>query len=430
MSIATENSFMQLLVGKNINRTGSVTATDPAASTYAANGEIVVTDVSGTVLNSTTVLAVNRIRIVQSQGATSPSIQSPIIELAGIKSYGSKLYTAPTLQVDFVGYNSTTATGDIDVISDNGYEILIQDTNSMAFGSIGIGKFGFYVSDSSATKAEINDGLAISLFQNTVRVTRRPFIVERVSAATFTASTAATGTATYTKDSVTVTTSGVTPATDFPVGTYVRVGTTATTTLSLPVYKVVAVSNSAQTITLDQPFQGASSTGATTAFAFATATTLNASAQGIKLTGIAPVFTSPQQTEPYVNRWSTTVRNGGATTYTNQVGGTEGVGSYPYMASLEYFLIGNEGFIARNNVPYVNPRANILSTGTYNLLTLEWDSVKTGQIFNQQAASKQLLIAFDFTPAAAPTQVTGVVTAVQTVLNAWISAAIGAGTLA
>lgn len=426
--IATQNSFMQLLVGKNINRTGSVTATDPSASTYAASGEIVVTDVSGTVLNSTTVLAVNRIRIVQSQGATSPSIQSPIIELAGIKSYGSKLYTAPTLQVDFVGYNNITNTGDIEVISDNGYEVLIQDNNSAAYGSIGIGKFGFYVSDSSATKEEIWSGLTISLYQNTARLTNKPFIVERVaSVIAGTDTTGATGTLSFTNGSTLVTASVASGANGAIVGAYLKTDDVAVDTGVL--YKITALPT-ATTFTIDQPYQGTTGTFTAGNASVYTAALLSAGSLGIKLTGIAPVFTSPQSTEPYVNRWSTTVRNGGTTTYTNQVGGTEGVGSYPFMASLEYFLEGNEGFIARNNVPYVSPRANILSTGTYNLLTLEWDSVKTGQIFNQQAASKQLLIAFDFTPAAAPTQVTGVVTAVQTVLNAWISASIGAGTLA
>ena len=72
---------------------------------------------------------------------------------------------------------------------------------------------------------------------------------------------------------------------------------------------------------------------------------------------------------------------------------------------------------------------NLIYSDYLLLQTLEWDSVKTGHIFNQQVNSKQLLIAFDFS-AGAPTQVTGVVTAVQTVLNAWISTSIGTGTLA
>ncbi len=416
--IATQNSIMHLLIAKALSRTGS-TALDPAASTYLIAGEVAVVDLDGTILDSTTVVGKKAVRIVQSQGASLPLIQSPIIGFSEVKTYSGKAYTAPTLQVDYIGYDAVSASGDFDVISDNGYEIMIHDLNSAAYGSVGIDKFGFYVSDSSATKAEIVDGLTLSLYQNTAYVVRKPFIAERVSAATFTASTSATGTATYTSGSVTVTTSGTTPATDFPVGTYVRIGTTATTVKTLPVYKVVAVSNSAQTITLDVPIQGSSSTGATTAFAYATAATVVASAVGIKLTGKAPVFTSPQSTEYYVNRWQTVLRNSGTTPVATETKATEGVGSYAAVASLEYFLLGNEGFIARNNVPYVNPRANAVSTDTYGFITLEWNSIKTGQIFNQEANPKQLLIAF--TAGGTREQLTGVVTSVQTVLNAWLT---------
>lgn len=430
--ISTQNSIQLLEVGKNVNRTANVTALDQTTSTYAANGEIVVINMAGTVLNTTTVQGVDKIKIFQSRGTTDSPIISPTIELAGIKTYSSKAYTAPTLQVSYVGYDASVATGDIDVISNNGYEIRIHDLNSVNWGSIGTDVYGMYVSDNSATKAEINDGLAVNLWQNTVRLVKKPFIVERVSAATFTASTAATGTATYTKDSATVTTSGVTPVTDFPVGSYVRIGTTATTVLTLPVYKVIASSNSTQTITLDQPFQGSSSTGATTAFAFATAATVNASALGIKMSGQAMVYSIPQSlqsTQPYMNAWETNVGYAGNTTVTTPTKATRGSGYFADMASWEYFLVGNRGFIERNNIPYVYPPLDVLATGTYNILSLEWDSVKTGQVFNQQAASKQLDIAFDFTPASAPTQVTGVVTAVQDVLNSWIPSTIGTGTL-
>jgi hypothetical protein len=150
---------------------------------------------------------------------------------------------------------------------------------------------------------------------------------------------------------------------------------------------------------------------------------LTAGSLGIKLTGQAPVFTSPQSTEYYVNRWSVGLKEFGATTTTNAQGGTEGSGSYAQMASLEYFLIGNEGFIGRNSVPYITPRQSTVSTATYSLIDLEWDSVKTGQIFNQQANSKQLMLAF--ADGGNREQLTGVVTSVQTVLNAWIGAATG-----
>lgn len=423
--IATQNSVMHLLIAKALARTGT-TALDLTASTYIVAGEIVVTDLDGTILDSTTVVGKPAIKIVQSQGASLPSIQSPVIELNGVKTYSGKAYTAPTAQVTYIGYDVTTNSGDIDVINDNGYEILIQDTNSAAYGSIGIGKFGFFVSDASATKAEIMDGLAINLYQNTVRLVNKPFIVERVaSVIAGTDTTGATGTLTFTNGSTLVTASVASGANGAVVGAYLKTDDAAVDTGVL--YKITALPT-ATTFTIDQPYQGASGTFTAGNASVYTAALLSAGSLGIKLTGQAPIFTTPQSTEYYVNRWDTAVRNGGTTTVSTPTKATEGVGSYAATASLEYFLLGNEGFIARNNVPYQNPRANTVSTDTYGFITLEWDSVKSGAIFNQEAASKQLLMAF--TTGGNRQQLTGVVTSVQTVLNAWLNGKFAALALA
>lgn len=420
--IATQNSVMFLEIAKPIARTGS-TALDPSASTYLVDGEMAVVDLDGTILNSTTVLTKKAIRIIQSQGALLPSIQSPVIEKSGVKTYSGKAYTAPTVQIDYIGYNAVTNTGDIDVINDNGYEILIQDINSAAYGSIGIGKFGFYVSDSTATKAEINDALAINLFQNTTRLVRKPFIVERVSSSAAGTNTTAgpggTGTVTFTNGLTTVGISGTSGQDGLVAGAYIKFATAATDTGA--VYKIASIT--ATTIELDMPYQG---TSGTLTFGLASSMTLAmyvAGSVGIRLTGQAPVFVSPASTEYYVNRWSVGLREFGSTTTTRTQGGTEGSGSYAQIASLEYFTIGNEGFIGRNSIPYITPRQSAVSTATYSLIDLEWDSVKTGQIFNQQANSKQLMLAF--ADGGSRQQLTGVVTSVQTVLNAWIGTATG-----
>lgn len=416
--IPSQNSVMHLLIGKNIARTGSVTAKDPAASTYAVAGEIVVTDVDGTVLDSTTVLTRDRVVIVQSQGASLPSIKSPVIEKAGVRTYNSKLYTAPVLQVDYIGYNAVTTVGDIEVINSNGYEIAIKDINSAAYGSTGIERFAFYVSDATATKAEILDGLAVSAYQNQVRTVRPDVTIERVSAATSTNNSAATGTVTATNGSTTLTAS-VAGGAELAVGDYIRFGTTAVVTAAI--YRITAISGTS--ITIDIPYQGATQTFGATATSKLPFATLNAAAVGIRITAKAEIFTFPAtpQVEPYSNQFITRVQNAGTTPVVTQVAPVIGAGMASQVASLESFLVGNEGAIARNNVPYIAPRANTESAGTYSFLTLEWTSRKHGNIFDNEGAAKQLLIAFNFVPASAPTQVTGAVTSVQTVLNAWLS---------
>lgn len=423
----TQNSIMHLLIAKSVARTGT-TALDPAAATYLVDGEVAVVDLDGTILNSTTVIGKPRVRIIQSQGAALPSIQSPEIEQTGVKTYtmsgaaSSNGYVAPALQTDYIGYNVTTNAGDIDVINSNGYEVLIHDIGSMAYGSVGVDKFGFYVSGAAATKTSIWDGMALNLYQNTTKVIRKPFIVERVaSIIAGTDTTGAAGTLTFVQGSDVVTASVSSTGNGIAVGAYVKNDDVAVDT---GVYYKVTEIISATTFRIDIPYQAAGAAFTAGNASVYTAALMNAGSLGIKLTALTPVFVSPQSTNYYVNRWIPSLRNFGATTVTNTVIGTEGVGTYAAVASLEYFLIGNEGFIARNVIPYINPRANALAASTYGFITLEWDSLKTGSIFNGPAASKQLLIAFD-TAATSRQQVTGVVTSVQTVLNAWIGATPG-----
>lgn len=424
----TQNSVMHLLIAKNVNRTASATATDPSASTYIATGEIAVTDVSGTVLDTTTVQAVDRIVIVQSQGATLPSIKSPIIELSGIKAYQSKAYAAATLQIDYIGYNAATNAGDIDVINDNGYEIVVKDINSASYGSLGVEKFGFYVSDASATKQEIADGLAVSLYENIAHLTYVPMIVERVNSTTAgTDTTGATGTITATNGSKILSATVASGANGLVADAYIKFSAAATDTGAI--YKIVSLPT-ATTFELDQPYQGATATFTAGNASSATLAQLNAGSTGIRLTAKAAVFVSPQNNEVYQNKWITSVRNAGTTPVVKQVTPTDGVGTYPQVSSLEYFLQGNEGFISRNDFPYVTPRQNALAAGTYHFLTLEWNSTMSGGIFSQETNPKQLMMAFDFTAGSPPTQAVGAVTAVQDVLNVWIPSSIGTGALA
>lgn len=416
--ISKQNSIMHLLVAKAVARTATPTATDPSVATYPATGEIVVTDESGTVLTSTTVVGKPKIRIVQSQGATLPSIQSPMIERAGVKSYQGKAYAAAAQQVDYIGYNVTTNAGDIEVISDNGYMVTIEDKSSMAYGTVGMYKHGFYKSDSSATKEEVWSGLAVSLYQNFAHVTRPPFIVERVaSVIAGTDTTAAAGTLTFVNGSSVVTASVSSTGNGIAVGAYVKTDDAAVDTGVL--YEVTEIL-SATTFAIDIPYQAAGAAFTAGNASVYTAALLSAGSLGIKLTGIAEVFVSPQETTPYVNQWNTVVKNGGTTTVVTQTKASQGNGESPEMAYLESFLLGNEGFIARNNVPYQSPRANIVSGEGYSVISLEWDSTQSGQIFNQESASKQLLLAFAGKAAGNREQLTGVVTSVQTVLNAWI----------
>ena len=60
----TANRATNLVIGKNISRTGSLAATQVTASSIA-DGEVVVTDAAGKILDSTTVLSAKEVVVVQ-----------------------------------------------------------------------------------------------------------------------------------------------------------------------------------------------------------------------------------------------------------------------------------------------------------------------------------------------------------------------------
>lgn len=430
----TANKSQNLLLAKILNRTGS-TATDLSASTYLSDGEIAVTDVSGTILNSTTVVGKDKIVLVQSQGSTKPPIKSDIIEKIKVTAYKGSAGNKAVEQVTYIGYDGTTSTLKIDPLNSNQYigRILMQGEQN-TFGNRDMYKQFDYTSDASATQAEIAEGIQLSLIANfdaaRTKMPDRYAKFEVVNAATFTASTSATGTATYTYGSNVITTSGTTPATDFPAGSFVRIGTSATSTTTLPVYEVASVSNSGQTITLTVPYQGASGTGATTAFAFATVTTASAANFGVKLTGIAKSY-KPGIFRYYKNRFKVLLINNewGVTSVTYTTGASEGTGTSESIQDLEWLL--QDGNRYRVQVPPFVERANAvnyLATASglgFSIATLEYYNQDEGGISNTPASLKRAILGFsndtmDGTTGHTSQQATGVVTSVITVLNAWI----------
>lgn len=416
----TINSITHLLIGKNLSRTGSVQVLDSSLATFLASGEVVVCDVNGTVLNSTTVLTRDRIVIRQGQGTGgAPQVISPVIYKNAVLDYRGANFKAATAQVDYIGYNAATGLGAWDVINNNSYIIGIKNSDSVNYGTLGVEKFGKYTSDSSATHLEINDALAISLYENTTRTSFEPlFLVERVSSNAGAATTGATGTLTVVKGINTVTAS-VSATAEFAAGDYVRFGTAVTS----PVYKVVSASGT--TLTLDMPYQGNSGTFTAGNAEYITAALALAAASGIKLTGIDQTFNTVARKQYMVSRWTTTLVNGGTTPIVIQTRATEGIGEYEQIAQLEYETIGYEGFLNRNAIPYQTPRSNALSTASYSTLHLYYSDHPGEGVIARSNQPKELIIAFAVATVASPntygTNAQGAVTSVVDVLNAWLS---------
>jgi hypothetical protein len=232
---------------------------------------------------------------------------------------------------------------------------MFYDSDSDFHGTAGGDqKFGFYTSTASATQADIAVNLTANINQNLRDLVKKPLFVEMVTNGTF---TALTNNATVVKDVTTVTST----AHGLSVGSLVRIGGTGATN---PVYRVVTVPT-ANTFTIHMPYQGASGTVLAANIGAMTVVT----AYGIKQTGLSPYFTTTYVDNFHVNRWSTVLNRFGNTPQTITQFPTEGAGEYGQVASVERYLVGEEGMIY-NYWPDRPVRTNVEVGGTYSQITL------------------------------------------------------------
>lgn len=414
MGIQNQKAIKLLEIAGNQARTGTSLST-------AAAGEVFVTDASGTVLDTTSVVLADSIMIVQSQGSALPAILSPKIKKSNILTYKGGAYIAPVQGISYIGYNGTTVTPvSIDVVNDNAYTALVYTYDSPTFAEKSPAIIGYFKSDSAATEQEIADGLTVSMYQNKKNTqAAKPFTVVRVNSGAGAATNDAA--VTLTEDSATVAAPNIAAAAS--VGDYIRIGGQSTGTL--PVYKITAISGN--NLTLDVPIDAATSSATIYRLVAATA---QAGSFGLKLTGRAqPVSQSLIQNgglqEYYFVRFKPNLVGFGATStdYNNTVA-VSGSGVPAQVGVLERQLLGNEGFLHPGAMPFQTPRSNTnFSADGYSFIHLEWNDSPVNSVLGLESQPKQLDIALEadsLAPTAFLTNVQGASTSVWDVLESWL----------
>ncbi len=432
----TANQAQSLLLAKILNRTGT-TATDPGASSYLSDGEIAVTDVSGTILDSTTVVGKDKIVIVQSQGATKPPIKSDVIERAKVTTYKGAAGKAAVEQVTYIGYDGTTSTLKIDPFNNNQYigRILLQGEQN-TFGNRDMYKQFDYTSDGTATQSEIAEGIQLSLIANfdspRTKMPDRYARFEVTNAGARTIVPTGAGTLTFVYGSTTVTFStdvdDATGAAAIKAGDFITVAAATTTA----VYEVASVdtSGTTETLQLTVPYQGVSATIANATAKVIIAATAQAANFGVKISGLPKSF-KPGIFRYYKNRFKVLLINSewGVTSVTYTTGANEGTGTSEQMQELEWLL--QDGNIYRVQVPPFVERANAvtyLATASglgYSIAELDHFNNDEGGIGVTERSRKRTILGFSndtMTGATGHTseQATGQTNSVITVLNAWI----------
>jgi len=413
MGIQNQKAIKLLEIAGNQARTGTSLST-------AAAGEVFVTDSSGTILDTTTVLLADKIMIMQSQGSALPVVISPEIKKSNILTYKGGAYVAPVQGISYIGYNGST--GSIDVVNDNPYTALVYTYDSPTWAEKSPAIIGYFKSDSAATQQEIADGLTASMYQNKKNIqAAKPFLVERVNGGASTGNLGAT--ITTVQDSAVI---ACTTTAGPSVGDYIRLGTALTS----PVYKITAISTNVS-FTVDVPVDSVGASFTVGNAKYIAAATAQAANFGLKLTGLAqPVSQSLIQNgglqEYYFVRFKPNLVGFGATStdYNNTVA-VSGSGVPAQVAVEERQLLGNEGFLHPGAMPFQTPRSNTnFSAVGYSFIHLEFNDSPVNSVLGLESQPKQLDIALEAS-AVSPaitfnTNIQGASTSVWDVLESWL----------
>jgi hypothetical protein len=367
MALDSKNNIKSVFIVPDLAVTAAGTKVTPGS---IGKGKIVVTNVSNEVLDSSTtnftVTDYPTIKIVKDRGANLP-LQQLRLNIADVIAYSSLCHQAATEQVSFIGYNGTS--GSITVINNNFYEIKLEHVpNAFAYGKRPANyKYGTYQSDSSATQAEIANGLQASLVQNFIpnRTIDWRVISEIISNA---ASAAITGTVTnfgVTRYSKTVTLNGT--VTNVVAGDFIRLGGTTT---SAPVYKVASV-NSPNTIVLEVAYQGTTGTIGVANVQVISAASAATATFGIKITGIKQKYDVNRWRQYDKVRFNVFLIDFGSTG-TSTTAAFDGVGVYEQAANDEYISWGDEGQIFVDQTPPLFREQDAVEGTAYNVAILGW----------------------------------------------------------
>ena len=378
----SQRNIKKVLIGKSIPRTATVIAGSVATPASLAVGELVITDTSNVVLDSTTVLGNTVVKMIQGRGANEP-LRQEMIKLNEITNYSGRLYAAATEQVSYVGFNGTS--GAIEVIPNNLYFYRISRIfNTFLRGNQLIPKYGQFNSTASSTQEQIATGLVKNLIANFKEEYRLEkdiqfdLVASNAGAALTVAAGADLTDLQYLKGAKVVTglLAGV-PAlgtdevfNNIAVGDYLRAGTATTD----GVYKVTAVTagtaTTPATITLDIPFQGENVIIALASNEVVTAAQAAAGNFGIKMTGRPLKFDVIRWRQYDKLRWNVTLEGFGSTPFTIANPATPGTGVFEEVASNEFMSWGNEGQALIMQTPPLIPEQDAVSSSVYSTIHL------------------------------------------------------------
>lgn len=354
----------KFFAGADVHRTVGTGVGVVAAPSNLAQGELVITDASNVILDSVSVITITSpIKIVMGRGAGVPLWESQLFTYRDIQNYTGIAYAPKVQQVSYFGYNGVTNTGSFDPINDNFYTMVISfyELLSQEASSLMNPILVDYLSDATATQAEVANGLYRNLVRQLSYWTRKPILAELINSDPGNIAAAAGSTITWVQGSPIV---ACTDTTGFAVGDYVRFGTG----VDDPVYRITQIVANTS-FTLAYPAQ-TSGTLAQPNWEGITAAAANAANFGIKVSGLNQPFILDSRPVSLVN-FQIGLSGGGSTDLSYQVGAFIGHGTYEQMRTLEAASWRNQGqLFTYTEFPPTTVQTDLIAGQNYSTLNL------------------------------------------------------------
>lgn len=312
---------------------------------------------------------------------------SPVLYWNDLVSKRKLAASADAAQVVAIGYNGTS--GSIETNNGGEYLVTIGWKDGTKMFNKRQYKYGQYTADASATQYEIVNGIQTSLLATLRKDPYTMFKVEKINSGAQ-LNAMASATALVTNGSKIVTLSEDESLT-CPDGSFIRFGTSGAGTA--PVYKVIDITADGLTITLDQPYQGASAA----AFAHTSIETLTEGNWGLLITAMdsnKPFELGKWEFNPLRFDVGLSV-DFGATPTTILTSPAKGVGTYKSIATIEWELVGNrrEAFRIAEYPVDINSSLGATSGETYTTYVLQFKDRSTQVIGGTAESHITLMIA-------------------------------------
>lgn len=429
MSVLTTKNIQEVFIAKSISRTGSVQITNPSATGYIADGEIVLLNSAGAVAttsNADTIGTSPTLQVVQRSGDTL--LFSNKFQGLNVENYrGASAGSASTNleQIYEVGYSGSA--GSIDVSTGLDYQLTLEFKHDDMQYSQQKQKYTLYAPYTATTQKTVARELAK---QGAYAFTKNAIPVTVAMLNSGTAATIGAVTASVARESNVITYSGT--ATGVVAGSLIRIGVTGSGIgTAIPVYTVKeAHPTIANAFILDMPYMGASNSALPNADHGLIAT--EGVNWGIRISGKSLVFVKDFFKFRKV-AFTLGLAGFGATTVNKRQEARYAQGDGRVVAEEESFCKGFQGALNRMTVPLPSVVSDAVATVTntldttlgdvnvnpttfYDCITIE-HFTRNPQLTSAGADMPQVIKIFAVDGAA---QITAATNGVVTVLNTWM----------